>query len=139
MIGGWLYLMTIYGFGALRLPVASDFGDRIGAFRTLQRRARRVGASGARRDARDCDRGDRDEQRSRVGLRLRRRVDRHRHDLAPDFPRLLVPPARPARRTVEDDDGALGTLLVAWVLRLLVLRIGGARAVREASCRSPLG
>jgi len=34
-VGGWVYLTTLYGFGANRLPVAGDFGDRIAAFKTF--------------------------------------------------------------------------------------------------------
>jgi hypothetical protein len=30
-----VYLTTLYGFGASRLPVAADFGDKIGAFKTF--------------------------------------------------------------------------------------------------------
>jgi hypothetical protein len=35
VVGGWVYLTAAYGFGAARFPVAGDFGDRIGAFKTF--------------------------------------------------------------------------------------------------------
>jgi hypothetical protein len=35
VVGGWAYLTAFYGFGAARFPVAGDFGDRIGAFKTF--------------------------------------------------------------------------------------------------------
>jgi hypothetical protein len=130
VIGGWLYLMTIYGFGALRLPVASDFGDRIGAFRTFN--AELASAQAALDATRGLPTGASATSSAPAwafgfGAVLTAAVT----ILRQIFPGFWFHPlgllVGPSKMMTE----LWGTLLVAWVLRLLVLRIGGARAVRE--------
>jgi hypothetical protein len=130
VVGGWVYLTAVYGFGAARFPVAGDFGDRIGAFKTFNAE---ISAAQSALDAAAQPRAGADTGGSSapylamaVGGALTGAVGVLRQ-LFPGFwfhpIGILVGPSTMM--------GQLwGSLMLAGAIRWTVLKLGGARAVR---------
>ncbi len=130
VIGGWVYLMSAYGFGAARFPVVSDFGDRVGAFRVFnaeyasaQSALSAHGSSAAPSTGVDAG--------HLLALGFGAAGATFTAVLRQSFPGFWFHPVGFLVGASSMMQAAWGSLLVAYLVRLSVLRLGGAATVRE--------
>ncbi|MGC4090043.1 MAG: hypothetical protein QM756_19615 [Polyangiaceae bacterium] len=131
VIGGWVYLTSLYGFGATRFAGVSDFGDRMGAFRVFNaeyasaQSAIAAAASGA------------PAPNSGLGLGKLLALGFGAFGaglvtvLRQLFPGFWFHPVGFLLGPSHMMQNLWGSLLVAYLIRLAVLRLGGAATVRE--------
>ncbi|MFZ5895241.1 MAG: DUF6785 family protein [Myxococcota bacterium] len=132
VIGGWVYLTSAYGFGAAKFPGVSDFGDRIGAFRLFNseyaaaQSAMSAAASGSAPAANAALSAGR-----LIALGFGALGATVITLLRQWFPGFWFHPVGFLVGPSHMMQGVWGSLLVAYLIRLSVLRLGGASTVRE--------
>jgi hypothetical protein len=130
VVGGWLYLTTIYGFGAAKLADASQFGDRLAAFRgfnsELASAKSQLPASAA-------------DQARYVALGVGALATAAVTLLRQWLPGFWFHPVGLLAGPSDMMQTLWGSLLVAWLVRLCVLRLGGAQSVREKLVPAAIG
>jgi hypothetical protein len=138
VIGGWLYLTAAYGFGASKFFDGNQFGDRLGAFRAFNAELASAQSAMSSHGADAAVAGAASQARSWAlgfGGALAAAVTLLRQ-LFPGFwfhpIGILVGPS-------DMVQGAWGSLLAAWLVRLCVLRLGGAATVREKLMPAAVG
>ena len=138
VIGGWLYLTSVYGFGAGKFFDTSQFGDRLGAFRTFNAELASAQSAmsgshaaapsgGAASQARLWALGFGGITTALVTLLRQSFSGFWFHPIG-----LLVGPS-------DMLQNVWGSLLAAWAVRLSVLRLGGAATVREKLVPAAVG
>jgi hypothetical protein len=136
VIGGWIYLISVYGYGAVNLPVADDFNDRLGAFRVFNSQyaasesALSAGASGpvsAVSSSQLTALGFGGSMAALVTI------------LRQLFPGFSFHPIGVLAGASNMMQVVWGSLLVAYLVRLTVLRVGGAATVREKLVPAAIG
>jgi hypothetical protein len=130
VVGGWAYLTAVYGFGAARFPVASEFGDRIGAFKTFN--AEISAAQSALDAAGQPSTGTRTGASSApyVAMAVGGALTAAVAVLRQMFPGFWFHPVGILVGPSTMMGQVWGSLLLAGVIRWAVLKIGGASAVR---------
>lgn len=131
VVGGWAYLTAAYGFGASRFPVAGEFSDRIGAFKTFNAE---ISAAQSALDAAGKPSGGADTGASSapyvamaVGGALTAAVTLLRQL----FPGFWFHPVGILMGPSTMMGQLWGSLLLAGAVRWTVLKLGGASAVRS--------
>jgi hypothetical protein len=137
-VGGWLYLTTLYGFGATRLPVAADFGDRIGAFQTFNAEL------SSAQSALDRTKGEVAGTASQnvgpyVAMAFGAALTTAIGVLRQVFPGFWFHPVGLLMGPSGMMKDLWGSLLLAALLRYGVLKLGGAKAVRERLVPAAVG
>jgi hypothetical protein len=139
VIGGFIYLTSAYGFGAAKFPDAQQFGERLGAFRAFnaelsQAQAALDGSTGAA--AAEAGSATRDRLAALAFGGASAGAITVLRAFFPGFwfhpVGLLVGPSEMMRTL-------WGSLLVAYLIRLLVLRLGGSATVREKLIPAAVG
>lgn len=139
VIGGWIYLTSLYGFGAANFPDADHFNDRLGAFRVFNSEhaatQSALDAAGSQAAAPAPAAGQ--EKLWALGFGAGgAAVITTLRQLFPGFwfhpIGFLVGPSTMMEKL-------WGSLLVAYLVRWLVLRIGGAATVREKLVPAAVG
>jgi hypothetical protein len=136
IIGGWIYLTSVYGFGAVNLPVADDFNDRAGAFRVFNAQyAATQSALSAGSGA--VPSGVTASQLTALGFGagMAAVVTVLRH-MIPGF---WFHPVGILAGASDMMQKLWGSFLAAYLLRLTVLRLGGAATVREKLIPAAIG
>lgn len=139
IIGAFLYFFAIYGFGASRLPGVSDFTERIGGFRIFNAEvasseaALEAAARGAAPSAEGAKSGP--YLAMAFGGALASTIS----VLRQFFPGFWFHPIGFLVGASEMTRELWGSLLVAYLVRLAVLRLGGAATVREKLVPAAVG
>ncbi len=138
VVGGWLYLTAAYGFGANKFVDPGQFSDRLGGFRTfnaelasaqsaMAQGSGGVAASNAADAARYWAMGFGGALTAAVTL------------LRQWFPGFWFHPIGMLAGPSDMMQTLWGSLLAAWLVRSLVLRLGGAATVREKLVPAAVG
>ncbi len=139
-IGGWVYFTSVYGFGAARLPGVSDFSDRVGAFRAFNseyaalQSSLQAAAAGQAAPPSAALSGGRV-----IALGFGAFGATAATLLRQWFPGFGFHPVGFLVGPSSLMQAAWGSLLVAYLLRLGVLRLGGAATVREKLVPAAIG
>lgn len=139
IIGAFLYFFALYGFGASRLPGVSDFSERIGGFRIFNAEvasseaALEAAARGAATSGEVAKRGP------YVAMALGGTVTSAITILRQFFPGFWFHPIGFLVGASEMTRDLWGSLLIAYLVRLAVLRLGGAATVREKLVPAAVG
>jgi hypothetical protein len=146
-VGGFIYLTSAYGFGAAKFPVAGDFSERIGAFRIFNaeysaaQSALDASATGGSAPPSLALSGGRlfalgFGAVGALGITILRQM----------FPGFwfhpvgfLMGPSAMMQGAASFGGSLWGSLLVAYLVRLAVLRLGGAATVREKLVPAAIG
>jgi hypothetical protein len=139
VVGGWVYLTTLYGFGASRLPVAGDFGDKIGAFKTFN--AELSAAQSALDGAGQAGAAAATEENRApyYAMAFGAAVASAVAVLRQLFPGFWFHPIGVLVGPSNMMSLLWGSLLVAGIMRFGVLKIGGASAVRSKLVPAAVG
>jgi hypothetical protein len=129
VIGGWLYLTAAYGFGANKFADAAQFGDRLGAFRGFN--AELASAQSAMSAAQAASSTSAPDQARVWALGVGAGATATVTLLRQWFPGFWFHPIGLLAGPSDMMQTVWGSLLAAWVIRLGVLRLGGAVTVRE--------
>jgi hypothetical protein len=131
VVGGWSYLTAAYGFGASRFPVAGEFTDRIGAFKTFNAEISTaqsvLDAAGKPASGADTGESSAPYLAMVVGGSLTAAVTLLRQL----FPGFWFHPVGVLMGPSTMMGQLWGSLLLAGVVRWTVLKLGGASAVRS--------
>jgi hypothetical protein len=129
VVGGWAYLTAVYGFGAARFPVAGDFGDRIGAFKTFNAELSAAqSALDAAGHARGAETGG--SSAAYVAMAIGGALTGVVSGLRQLFPGFWFHPIGVLVGPSAMMGQLWGSLMFAGAVRWTVLKLGGARAVR---------
>jgi hypothetical protein len=130
VVGGWAYLTAVYGFGATRFPVAGDFGDRIGAFKTFNAEisAAQSALDAAGRPSSGTATGA--DSAPYVAMAVGGTLTAAVSILRQLFPGFWFHPVGILMGPSTMMGQLWGSLLLAGAVRWTVLKIGGASAVR---------
>lgn len=130
-IGGWLYLVSLYGFGAANLPGVSDFNDRVGGFRIFNAE---LASAQSVLDAKAAGQSLAEPTPNTApvwALGFGGCVTAVITVLRQMFPGFWFHPIGFLVGATEMAKLLWGSLLLAYLIRLAVLRLGGAATVRE--------
>lgn len=132
VVGGWVYLTAVYGFGANKFADAGQFGERLGAFRTFNAelaaaQSSPAEATSAADHARYLALGFGGVLTAAVTL------------LRQAFPGFWFHPIGLLAGPSDMMQTVWGSLLAAWLVRFGVLRLGGAATVREKLVPAAVG
>jgi hypothetical protein len=139
VIGAFLYFFALYGFGASRLPGVSDFTERIGGFRIFNAE---VASSEAALEAAargGSAAGEGQKNGPYVAMAFGGSVASAITILRQFFPGFWFHPIGFLAGASEMTRDLWGSLLVAYLVRLAVLRLGGAATVREKLVPAAVG
>jgi hypothetical protein len=130
VVGGWLYLTAAYGFGANKFVDAAQFGDRLGAFRGFN--AELASAQSAMSSPNGASAAAGAAEQARVwAMAVGGGATAAVTLLRQWFPGFWFHPIGLLAGPSDMMQTVWGSLLAAWVVRLGVLRLGGAVTVRE--------
>jgi hypothetical protein len=138
-IGAFLYFFALYGFGASRLPGVSDFTERIGGFRMFNAEVASSEAAleAAARGAAVANEGG--KTGSYYALAFGGAATSVITLLRQTFPGFWFHPIGFLVGASEMTRELWGSLLAAYLVRLSVLRLGGAATVREKLIPAAVG
>lgn len=136
VIGGWLYLTAAYGYGASKFMDTTQFGDRLAAFRGFN--AELAAAQSAFGAGQAQVRAGAD-QAPLWALGLGAAATALVTLLRQWFPGFWFHPVGLLVGPSDMMQILWGSLLSAWLVRFLVLRLGGAATVREKLVPAAIG
>ncbi len=136
VIGGWIYLISVYGYGAVNLPVADDFNDRLGAFRVFNSQ---YAASESALSAGASSPASAVSSSQLTALGFGGAMAALVTILRQLFPGFSFHPIGVLAGASNMMQIVWGSLLVAYLMRLTVLRVGGAATVREKLIPAAIG
>lgn len=137
LLGGWIYLMSLYGFGAVNYPEGGEFNDRTGAFRTFNAEYAMGQAAIEQTNESGTRPGGRSAAVWAIGfgglgaglITILRQL----------FTGFWFHPVGFIVGPSEMMHQLWGSLFAAWTLRFTVLKIGGASTVREKLIPAAIG
>lgn len=129
VIGGWLYLTAAYGFGANKFFDPGQFSDRLGGFRTFNAELAAAQSAMAQPNAAAASNAADSARYWAMGFGgvLTAVVT----VLRQWFPGFWFHPIGLLAGPSDMMQTLWGSVLAAWVVRFVVLRLGGAATVRE--------
>jgi hypothetical protein len=139
VVGGWVYLTSLYGFGAVKFPAVSEFSDRVGAFRAYNaefaaaQSALEQTSAGAAQSSSTLSGG------RALALGFGAFGAFATSALRQLFPGFWFHPVGFLVGPTSMMQTVWGSLFVAYVVRLLVLKLGGATTVRSKLIPSAIG
>jgi hypothetical protein len=136
VIGGWIYLTAMYGFGASKFYDTAQFSDRLAAFRAFN--AELASAKSAMSGAPTAVTSAADQARH-AALAFGAAATAIITLLRQNFPGFWFHPIGLLVGPSDAMQIAWGSLLAAWVARFTVLRLGGAASVREKLIPAAVG
>jgi hypothetical protein len=138
VIGGWLYLTASYGFGANKFFDAGQFSDRLGAFRGFNAE---LAAAQSELDAPQAGAvvTGPSEQARLMALAFGGALTGLVTVLRQVFPGFWFHPIGLLVGPSDMLQNVWGSLLAAWLVRLSVLRLGGAATVRQKLVPAAVG
>jgi hypothetical protein len=137
VVGGWLYLTAAYGFGANKFFDANQFGDRLGAFRAFN--AELAAAQSAMASPGAAPVSNAADQARLWALGFGAFATTAVTVLRQWAPGFWFHPIGLLAGPSDMVQTLWGSLLTAWVVRLAVLRLGGAATVREKLMPAAVG